>query len=207
MRRLLSLVILITITGVSLAAQSTAGWKVRADRSTSAADPDAAGKIQFMAMGAGFHAVNPQAAVYWHASNTAKGNYTLRGTFILNEPSGHTNYYGLVFGGSGLDGPQQTYLYFLVAQDGTFLVKQRIGDAKTENVVGKTAHAAIAKPDASGKSTNNLEVRVQADKVDYVVNGTVVGSSPKAGLTTDGLWGMRVNHLLNVQMNGVGLAK
>ena len=130
-----------------------------------------------------------------------------RGTFILNEPSGHTNYYGLVFGGSGLDGPQQTYLYLLVAQDGTFLVKQRIGDAKTENVVTKTGHAAIAKPDASGKSTNNLEVRVQADKVDYVVNGTVVGSSPKAGLTTDGLWGMRVNHLLNVQMNGVGLAK
>ncbi len=207
MRRLLSLAILITITGVSLAAQSTAGWKVRADRSTSAADPDAAGKIQFMAMGSGFHAVNPQAAVYWHPSNTAKGNYTLRGTFILNEPSGHTNYYGLVFGGSALDGPQQTYLYFLVAQDGTFLVKQRIGDAKTENVVAKTAHAAIAKPDASGKSTNNLEVRVQADKVDYMVNGTVVGSSPKAGLTTDGLWGMRVNHLLNVQMNGVGLAK
>lgn len=207
MRRLLSLAILITITGVSLAAQSTAGWKVRADRSTNAADPDAAGKIQFMAMSGGFHAVNPQAAVYWHPSNTAKGNYTVRGTFILNEPSGHTNYYGLVFGGSGLDGPQQTYLYFLVAQDGTFLVKQRIGDAKTENVVTKTGHAAIAKPDASGKSTNTLEVRVQADKVDYVVNGTVVGSSPKAGLTTDGLWGMRVNHLLNVQMNDVGLAK
>ena len=203
MRRLLSLAILITITGVLLAAQSTAGWKVRADRSTSAADPDAAGKIQFMAMGSGFHAVNPQAAVYWHASNTAKGNYTLRGTFILNEPSGHTNYYGLVFGGSGLEGPDQAYLYFLVAQDGTFLVKRRIGDAKTEDVVPKTAHASIKKPDASGKSTNDLEVRVQADKVDYAVNGTVVGSTPKKGLTTDGIYGMRVNHLLNEQISGV----
>ena len=207
MKKLMSIAILGVLVGISLNAQSTAGWKVRADRSTSASDPDAAGKIQFMAMGGGFHAVNPQAAVYWHPSNVAKGNYTLRGTFILNEPSGHTNYYGLVFGGSALEGPEQTYLYFLVAQDGTFLVKRRIGDAKTDNVVAKTAHASIAKPDAGGKSTNNLEVRVQTDKVDYVVNGAVVGSTPRAGLTTDGIYGMRVNHLLNVQMNGVGLAK
>ena len=207
MRRVTSVVVLGILVGVTLVAQSTAGWKVRADRSTSAADPDAAGKIQFTATGGGFHAVNPQAAVYWHPSNVAKGTYTLRGTFILNEPSGHTNYYGLVFGGSGLEGPEQTYLYFLVAQDGTFLVKRRMGDAKTDNVVAKTAHAAIAKPDASGKSTNNLEVRVQADKVDYVVNGAVVGSTPRAGFTTDGIYGMRVNHLLNVQINGVGLAK
>ena len=132
MRRLLSFTILLFLALTPLAGQSTAGWKVRADRSTNAADPDAAGKIQFMAMGGGFHAVNPQAAVYWHPSNTAKGNYTLKGTFILNEPSGHTNYYGLVFGGSGLDGPQQTYVYFLVAQDGTFLVKRRIDDANRQ---------------------------------------------------------------------------
>ena len=207
MRRMIVVIIAASLASVAVMAQSTTGWKVRADRSTSASDPDAAGKIQFMAMGGGFHAVNPQAAVYWNPSNVAKGNYTLKGSFTLNEPSGHTNYYGLVFGGSGLEGPQQAYLYFLVAQDGTFLVKRRIGDAKTEDVVAKTPNAAIKKPDASGKSTNDLEVRVQADKVDYVVNGTVVGSSPKSGLTTDGIYGMRVNHLLNVQINGVGLAK
>ena len=207
MRRMMSFVIAAALACVPLAAQSTAGWKVRPDRSTSASDPDAAGKIQFMAMGGGFHAVNPQAAVYWNPGNVAKGTYTLKGTFTLNEPSGHTNYYGLVFGGSGLEGPDQAYLYFLVAQDGTFLVKRRIGDAKTEDVVPKTANAAIKKPDASGKSTNDLEVRVQADKVDYAVNGTVVGSTPKKGLTTDGIYGMRVNHLLNVQINGVTTTK
>ena len=188
-------------------AQSTAGWKVRADRSTSATDPDGAGKIQFMAMGKGFHAVNPPAAVYWNPANAAKGPYTLKGTFTLNEPSGHNNYYGLVFGGSSLDGPQQAYLYFLIAQDGTFLVKRRVGDAKTEDVVAKTPNAAIKKPEANGKSTNVLEVRVLADKVDYAVNGTVVGSSPKAGMTTDGTWGIRVNHLLNVQIDEIGVGK
>jgi hypothetical protein len=207
MTRLLSFAILLSVALAPLAAQSTAGWKVRADRSTSATDPDGAGKIQFMAMGKGFHAINPQAAVYWNPANTAKGNYTLKGTFTLNEPSGHTNYYGLVFGGSALDGPQQAYTYFLIAQDGTFLVKRRAGDAKTDDVVAKTANAAIKKPEANGKSSNVLEVRVLADKVEYAVNGTVVGSSPKAGVSTDGIWGIRVNHLLNVQIDDIGVGK
>jgi len=207
MRLLSSFALLVCLAIASLAAQSPAGWKVRADRSTSATDPDAAGTIKFTAAGKGFHAVNPQAAVYWNPANAAKGNYTLKGTFTLNEPSGHTNYYGLVFGGSDLDGAKQAYTYFLVAQDGTFLVKKRIGDDKTDNVVAKTPNAAIKKPDASGKSTNVLEVRVAADKVDYVVNGTVVGSSPKTGLATDGVWGIRVNHLLNVNVDDVGVAR
>src|SRR5947208_5088297 len=103
---------------ISLAAQSPKGWKVRADESREASDPDAAGTIKFVTMGTGFHATNPQAAIYWNPQNTASGNYTLKGTFTLMKPSGHTNYYGLIFGGSDLDGPQQKYTYFLVAQDG-----------------------------------------------------------------------------------------
>jgi hypothetical protein len=207
MRQGWSFALLVCLALAPLAAQSPAGWKVRADRSTSATDPDGAGTIKFTSAGKGFHAVNPQAAVYWNPANTAKGAYTVKGTFTLNQPSGHTNYYGLVFGGSELDGPKQAYTYFLVAQDGTFLVKKRIGDAKTDDVVAKAPNAAIKKPDSSGKSTNTLEVRVQADKVDYVVNGTVVGSSPKAGLTTDGIWGARVNHQLDVNIDDIGVGK
>src|SRR5438874_13506311 len=117
-----------------LAAQTPQGWKMRVDRSTSASDPDAAGDIKFVTSGSGFHATNPKAAVYWNPANSASGAYTLKGTFTLMKPSGHANYYGLVFGGSDLDGPQQKYLYFVVAQNGTWLIKRRDGDGKTENV-------------------------------------------------------------------------
>jgi hypothetical protein len=159
-------------------------------------------------MGAGFHATNPQAAVYWNPANTATGNYTLKGTFTLMKPSGHTNYYGLVFGGSDLEGAKQNYSYFLVAQDGTWLVKHRNGEAATD-VLPKAPNDAIKKPGADGKSTNALEVRVGADKIDYVVNGTVVGSSPKGAQApkTDGTYGIRVNHLLEVQIDGLSAAK
>ena len=207
MKRYLSVAALALLTVAPLVAQAPKGWMVRADRSTSASDPDGAGAIKFVTMGTGFHATNPQAAVYWNPANTTTGNYTIKGTFTLVKPSGHTNYYGLVFGGSDLDNAKQSYTYFLVAQDGTWLVKKRNGDAATDNVLPKAASDAVKKPGADGKSTNALEVRVGADKIDYVVNGTVVGSSPKSGIKTDGTYGIRVNHLLEVHIDGLSAGK
>ena len=202
MRKLSAIILMVSIAVVALAAQAPRGWLYRADGSTDASDPDAPGSIQLMAMGSGFHVVTPQAAVFWNPANTATGNYTLKGTFTLLKPSGHVNYYGLVFGGSALDNAAQKYSYFLVAQNGTFLVKQRNGNAATD-VQGRTPHAAIRRPDASGRSVNDLEVRVTGDKVDYAVNGTVVHSGPKAAQPTDGLWGFRSNHLLEVQVDNL----
>ncbi len=195
------------VTCLTLAAQAPKGWKMRVDRSTEASDPDGPGEIKFVTMGGGYHATNPAAAVYWNPANTASGNYTLKGSFVLQKPSGHANFYGLVFGGSGLEGAEQKYLYFLVAQNGSWLIKSRDG-AATTNVVGKTPNDAVQKPGADGKSTNALEVRVGADKTDFVINGTVVNSSPKsAALKTDGIWGARVNHQLEVHIDGLGVTK
>jgi hypothetical protein len=211
MKRLMMVVCAVMVavaTVAQVSAQSAQGWKVRADRSTSASDPDGAGNIMFMAMGGGFHAVNPTAAVYWNPANTASANYTLNASFKLLKPSGHTNYYGLVLGGSNLDNEKQAYLYFLVAQDGTWMISRRSPDApRPVSVVPKTANAAVAKPGADGTSVNALEVRVAGDKVDFVVNGTVVHSAAKAdlGATTDGIAGMRVNHLLEVMITGFGI--
>src|SRR3954454_25098269 len=168
MTRRFLIIALALFTAVPLLAQAPKGWKLRIDRSTAASDPDSAGSIKFVTAGTGFHATNPQAATYWNPANTAAGNYTLKGRFTLLTPSSHTNYYGLVFGGSGLDGPAQEYTYFTVAQDGTWLIKRRTGEA-TMNVA-RAANAAVKKPDASGKSVNELEVRVMADKIDFAVN-------------------------------------
>ncbi len=208
MQRHVHIAVLALVALTPLVAQAPKGWKLRADHSTSASDPDAPGDIKFVTMGSGFHATNPQAAVYWNPANTASGTYTLKGTFTLMKPSGHTNYYGLVFGGSDLEGPQQAYLYFLVAQNGTWLIKRRNGEA-TENVQARMANDAVKKPGDDGKSTNALEVRVGADKIDYVVNGTVVHSTPKTGATAkaDGIYGIRINLLLEVHIDGLAVSK
>jgi hypothetical protein len=189
-------------------AQTPAGWKMRADHSSNASDPDASGSNKFLSSGSGFHAINPMAAVYWNPANTVTGNYTLKGTFKLIKSTGEDEYYGLIFGGSGLEGATQSYTYFMVTDDGTYLIKRRDGSS-TQGVSSKTPSPAVKKPDAGGTATNALEVRVMADKIDFVINGTVVTSLPKTGpaAKTDGIYGMRINHQLDVQIDGFSLSK
>jgi hypothetical protein len=206
-RRLLFALALFSVSSVALLAQGTpVGWKLRIDESREASDPDRAGSVRFGVAPGGFRAVTPQAAVFWQPTASAVGTYTLKGTFVLNEPSSHPNYYGLVIGGRNLDGAAQSYTYFTIAQDGTWLVKKRQGEVAS-NVAPRGTNAAVRRPDATGRSTNALEVRVGAANVDFVVNGTTVHTMPKAGVVTDGLYGMRVNHALDVTVTGLAVSR
>ena len=207
--RILLLVLVIALAA-PLAAQAPAGLKVRVDQSTDAQDPDNTPELKVTAMGKGFHVIGGPAGTFWDPKNMATGNYTVRATFNLMEPSNHTNYYGLIFGGAGLEGPNQTYTYFIVAQNGQFQIRTRTGN----NVVsvhpagrGGAAHQAIQRPGANGQSTNVLEVRVAADTVSYVVNGMIVHTTPRSAVKTDGLVGVRVNHVLNVHVDGFTVTK
>ena len=202
------LVLFLAIAVAPLAAQAPPGWSVRIDRSTSAADPDNTPNLKFATMGKGFHVTGGPAGVFWNPANTAAGDFTASATFTLSKPSGHTNYYGLVFGGADLGAATQNYIYFLVAQDGTFLVKHRAGE-QTHDVQNYTKHAAVRQPGADGRSVNALEVRVAGNTISYVVNGQVVHTTPKTGMTakTDGIVGVRVNHLLDVHVEGFAVQK
>jgi len=188
---------------VPLVAQSPDGWEVRVDRSQNAEDPDDVPELMVMAMGDGFHVQGGPAGVFWNPTNSTGGDFTAKATFNLLEPSGHTNYYGLTFGGEDLDGAGQRYVYFLVAQNGNYLIKTRDGET-VGDIMASTPDAAVQTPGADGRSTNMLEVRVAGDTISYVVNGTVVHTTPKAGATavTDGIVGVRVNHQLSVQVEG-----
>ena len=203
MFRFAFILILTVFVVASLAAQAPPGWQVRIDSSQSASDPDDVADLKVMAMGKGFHVTGGPAGTFWNPANRVAGNYTARATFNLMKPSGHTNYYGLVFGGANLEGAKQQYLYFLVAQDGTYIIRARTGE-NVQDVRGSTPHPAVRRPGADGRSTNTLEVRVAGNTISYVVNGTSVHTTPKSGATaaTDGIAGVRVNHVLEVMVDG-----
>jgi hypothetical protein len=135
-----------------LAAQAPDGWRIRVDRSANASDPDDVPDLKVVSVGKGFRSTGGPAGTFWNPANRATGNYTVRATFNLMKPSGHTNYYGLVFGGSDLEGAAQKYVYFLVAQDGTFLIRSRAGE-QVQDVQARMPHAAVQKPGANGQST------------------------------------------------------
>ncbi len=187
--------LLLVLTG-SLAAQTPQGLKLRVDRSTSATDPDDGSAVKVAAAAKGFQVTTGPAAAVWNPANTVNGSYNLKGTFTLQSPSSHPNYYGLIFGGRALDNAEQAYLYFMVAQDGTYMIKSRQGTG-TRELRGATPHAAVVKPNAAGKSVNALEVRVGESEVAFLVNGTQVHTAPKSAMAaTDGIWGVRVNHVI-----------
>jgi hypothetical protein len=186
---------------VPLAAQAPEGWRVRIDRSENASDPDDVPDLKVAAIGKGFRATGGPAGTFWNPANRVTGNYTARATFNLMKPSGHVNYYGLVFGGSDLEGAAQKYVYFMVAQNGTYIIRSRAGE-QVQDVRERVQHAAVRQPGADGRSTNTLEVRLAGNTISYVINGTVVHTTPKSGATatTDGLVGIRINHVLDVQV-------
>jgi hypothetical protein len=191
-----------------LGAQAPEGWSVRVDRSQSASDPDDTPNLKFVPMGKGFHVTGGPAGTFWNPANTASGDFTAGASFTLMKPSGHTNYYGLVFGGADLGAPTQNYIYFLVAQDGTYTIRHRAGD-QVHDIQARTKHEAVKQPAADGRSTNALEVRVAGNTISYVVNGTVVHTTPKSGMTakTDGIVGLRVNHQLDVHIDNFQVRK
>ena len=115
--------------------------------------------------------------------------------------------YGIVFGGTGLEGGEdaQSYSYFLVRGDGSFLVKRRSG-AQTPVVRDWTRHPRINRDtDNSGRS-NVLEVQVGADSVTFAVNGAEVARVPSAELAVQGRAGLRVAHDVVVEVVGFSAA-
>lgn len=197
------LLALIALLVAPLSAQAPDGWRVRVDQSQNAQDPDDTPNLKVVAVGNGMRVTGGPAGTFWNPAHAAKGDFTVKANFTLMEPSSHPNYYGLIFGGNAIDGPNQAYVYFLVAQDGTYIIRRRTG-ATVSDVKSDTPHSAIRRPDTAGRSVNALEVRVAGNTISYVVNGTVVHTTPKAGATavTDGLVGVRVNHVLDVQVDG-----
>ncbi len=208
MTRRILMAFLALMIAAPLAAQTSAGLQLRLDHSTNADDPDDVPEVTVADVGRGFQINTGPAVTAWNTSNTASGTYTLSGTFTMIEPSGHVNYYGLVYGAGGMEGDGQNYLYFLIGQNGTFLVKHRAGNETTHDIQGRMAHPSITQPNANGRSVNDLEVRVGADATDFVVNGVVVFTAPNTGMAagTDGIWGVRVNHVIpGILVEGLGV--
>ena len=104
----------------------------------------------------------------------------------------------MIFGGRNLNTENQRYLYFMVAQTGVYVIINRIDDTNTNHIQTYTEHPAVQRPDANGRSVNELALRVGAEQIEFVVNGTVVHAAAKAGplLETNGIWGVRINHVL-----------
>lgn len=187
----------------AVSAPAPAGWEVRLDR----ANADRA-TLAFSTMGAGMHITGGPAAVFWNPTNTATGVFTAEVTMTQTKAPAHAEAYGLIWGGRNLAGETQEYLYFVIRKDGRYLVRHRAG-AATHDVTPWTEHAAIVKEGADGKARNTLRVEVTASGTKLYANGQLLQELPRLGMTsgTDGIVGIRVNHNLDVHVDGFTLRR
>ena len=177
-----------------------AGWRARTDGNRPMAN------VKFEPMGKGNHVTLGPAAIFWQNSDTASGSYSVEAQvwqFPSDTHRDHREGFGLFIGGRDLDGAGQRYTYFLIRADGQFLVKRRQGDS-TWTVQAWTASPAIVNPVANpapGASTENkLTLRVAPTGVAFLVNGQEVYKGKTADLDTEGVFGFRMNHNLNVHL-------
>ena len=179
-----------------------AGWTLRLDSDKASRD-----NLKFETMGAGMHVTAGPAAIYWNPKHEAKGPFTATATFTMMKLSAHPEAYGLVWAGVKLDGADQAYLYYVVRQDGKYLVKHRLG-TETHGITPWSDSPAINKPDASGKQVNKLAVAVGKDSVRLFANDKPVAAYDVKVMTpTDGIVGIRVNHNLDVHIEGPTIKK
>ena len=180
-----------------------ADWKVRFDR---AGTPDTA--VYFVSMPPGWHITTGPAGILYNPATTASGQFKIESTIFLFDPGQrHREAYGVIFGGQKLDGPDQSYSYFLIRNTGDYLIKKREG-ASTKTVRDWSPSSAIMKhPGGSENAKNVLAVEVAADAVSFYVNGEKLTSVPKSELQVDGVVGLRVNHSLNLHVSDLKVSR
>lgn len=158
------------------------------------------------------------ATTYWNPANKATGNYTVKATF--NEPAymnmmDHPHPYGIVIAGNDLGTADQSFIYCSAYGDGTFIVRGMGPAPFAVSARRATANPAINK--AAGKNApvkQDIAMTVTADKIECSINGTVVGSYPKADVvtagklkSTDGVYGIRFAHNTEATVTGLTMTK
>ena len=207
--RLLFVVLALSLLASSAAAPSLAaqdlerpdGWLVRFDEPGASEDQ----LEMFVSMPPGWHVTSGPAAIYWGPEMEASGDYRIEMEVFLFEPRGMMREaFGFFAGGRNLDGDDIEYTYFLIRDGGEFIVKRREGpDAPT--IHPWTANEAILgwadRGEDAATAKNVLAVEASADEVRFFVNGARVAALPRAELEMDGVFGFRVNHMLNLHIS------
>jgi len=183
-----------------MAAALPTGWKARLDNPEAKLDnamfSEEKGALTFH--------TGPVAGIYYRPGDKAEKNYEISAAFSQLKPSEHAEGYGLFIAGHDLDKDTQSYLYFLVRQDGMVSFRSRNG-ATTKPIVDWRDAAPMKEPKGI-KTSNTLVIRAVGSGVQFFINDKQVYRLPRSQVT-DGIAGLRINHNLDVQVNKFTIKK
>lgn len=163
---------------------------------------------KYAVSGNGWNVTTGPAHILYRAADTASGFYTVTATIDQLAAPAHPEAYGIFIGGKNLDGPDQTYLYFLVRGTGEMFAKVREGD-NTRGVIAWQPSKAVPAANAAGQATYKIAIQVVPDSVRFWVNDRQAAAIPMAtvSMPVDGVYGLRINHNLQVRATPVTLTR
>jgi hypothetical protein len=188
------------------------GWKGRVDRRAAGQGKTVNDSRFRMENGALRLSVGP-AGNFWNPAHTARGNYEVSATFKEHKmAASHPHSYGVFIGGADLESDNETLMYCIAYGNGTYSVKTFHG-ANVQTLVNAAPTDALRKADAtSGESTNTIGWRVEGGRASCVINGTVVRTFERSEFvaadkltSTDGVYGLRVSHNLELTVSGLAM--
>ncbi len=196
---------------------TAAGWMGKVD-----ANAERAGQTvkdaKFAQDGDAFDVTTGPAVTYWNPANLARGNYTVKATFreakYMNL-NNHPHPYGVVIAGNEMGTDKQSYLYCAAYGNGNFIVRGFGPEPFQMNGRHGEDNAAVHKAAGPGEPvTQEIAISVKGNRVECLINGTVVAGYDKAALvapgklvSTDGVYGLRFAHNTEVTVTGFGVTK
>ena len=188
-----------------------AGWTARLEDSTASLS-----NVKFAPMGGGLHFTTGPAGIYWRAADAVTGSFHTLATFTQTKAPAHPEAYGIFVAGKDLKTAKASYVYVIVRGDGMYSIRQG-GPAGTPstnltqggNRNGWLASDAVMKQDSAGKASNKIEIAGDAatKKLKVSVNGKQVAEIDAPGGSVAGLVGIRMNHNLDVHVDGFAVHK
>jgi hypothetical protein len=188
-----------------------AGWSVRLDRTT-----DSLKNLKFGPMGPGLHVTTGPSGIFWREADAVPGSFHTIATFTQMKKPTHPEAFGIFVAGKDIHEPTASYVYLIVRGDGMFSIRQggAVGAGSTNlttggNRNGWLASDAVVKEDSAGKAKNTLEITGDAasKKLTFKINGKEVAQIDAPNGAVGGLVGLRVNHNLDVHIDGFAVHK
>jgi hypothetical protein len=195
---------------------SVPGWQGKVDASAEKAG-QGVNDAKLTKEGAALHVVTGPAITYWNPSQKASGDYTVSATFT--EPkymnlNSHPHPYGIVIAGNDLGTATESYLYCAAYGNGTFIVRGMGPQPFQMNGRGGPNDAVHKAAGPGEPVTQVIALSVKGDSVSCSINGTVVGTYPKADLvtagklkSTDGVYGIRFAHNTDATVTDLKITK
>jgi len=190
------------------------GWKARVDR-RAASQGKTVNDSKFTAEGQGFRLSVGPAGNFWNPAHVASGDFDVKATFTEHKmDAGHPHSYGVFIGGADLESDTEKLLYCIAYGDGTYMIRMFHKGAQVTTVSPRAPHAAVKKAAEGGGATNTVGWSVRGGNASCVINGTSVKTVARADIvgpdklaSTDGVYGIRVSHNLELSVTGYGMTK